>query len=324
MPIPFLFLPPQGEKTRDWARRLGEAVPELEIIAPETMEGAEQAIAMAEGAYGTITPNLLARAEKLRWLQAPQAAPPAGYYYPELIAHPVAITNFREIYNDHIAAHIMSFVLAFARGLHVYIPQQLRREWRPMGRESDDIVTHLPEATALIVGVGGIGGEAARLAASFGITVIGVDERRADKPPGIAELHRASALDELLPRADFVILTVPHTPETEGFMNRARFQQMKRGAFFINIGRGMTTRLDDLVAALRAGEIAGAALDVFEKEPLPADHPLWTMPGVLITPHTAGHGPYLDERRYAVLADNARRFAEGKALRNIVEKSRWF
>jgi len=154
--------------------------------------------------------------------------------------------------------------------------------------------------------------------------VIGVDERRPAAPPGVAELHRAAALDELLPQADFVILTVPHTPETEGFMNRARFQRMKRGAFFINIGRGRTTRLDDLVAALRAGEIAGAALDVFEQEPLPAEHPLWTMPGVLITPHTAGYGPYLDERRYEVLADNCRRFLAGQELRNIVDKSRWF
>jgi phosphoglycerate dehydrogenase-like enzyme len=324
MPVTFLMLPPQGERTREWARRLAAANPELEIIAPETMEGAEQAIAMADGAYGTIPPALLQRAEKLRWLQAPQAAPPAGYYYPELIQHPVEITNFREIYNDHIAAHIMSFVLAFSRGLHVYLPQQMRREWRPMGREENDIVVHLPEATALIVGVGGIGSETARLAASFGITVIGVDERRAAAPPGVAELHRAAALDDLLPRADFVILTVPHTPETEGFMNRARFQRMKKSAFFINIGRGRTTRLDDLVAALRAGEIAGAALDVFEQEPLPADHPLWTMPGVLITPHTAGHGPYLDERRFEVLSDNCRRFAAGEALRNVVDKQRWF
>jgi len=324
MPIPFLFLPPQGDKTREWARRFAEAHPELEVIAPETMAGAEQAIAMAEGAYGTIPPNLLARAEKLRWLQAPQAAPPAGFYYPELIAHPVVITNFREIYNDHIAAHIMSFVLAFARGLQIYLPQQLRREWRPAGRESDDVVVHLPEATALIVGVGGIGAETARLAGAFGMTVIGVDERRAAPPPGVAELHRAAALDDLLPRADFVILTVPHTPETEGFMNSARFRRMKRSAFFINIGRGMTTRLDDLVAALQAGEIAGAALDVFEKEPLPADHPLWTMPGVLITPHTAGHGPYLEDRRFDVLSDNARRFVAGQELRNIVDKSRWF
>ena len=323
MPTPFLFLPPQGEKTRDWARRLGEAVPELEIIAPETMEGAEQAIAMADAAYGTIPPALLARADKLRWLQAPQAAPPAGYYYPELIAHSVQITNFREIYNDHIAAHIMSFVLAFARGLQIYLPQQLRREWKPAPRE-DGTVVHLPEATALIVGVGGIGSEVARLASAFGMRVIGVDERRPSPPPGVAELHRAAALDELLPRADFVILTVPHTPETEGFMNRARFRRMKKSAFFINIGRGMTTRLDDLAAALEAGEIAGAALDVYEKEPLPADHKLWTMPGVLLTPHTAGHGPYLDERRFEVLSDNCRRFIAEQPLRNVVDKSRWF
>ncbi len=323
MPTTFMMLPPQSETTREWARRLAEATPELEIIAPETMEGAEQAIGHADGAFGRIPPALLARADKLRWLQAPQAAPPAGFYYKELIEHPVVITNFREIYNDHIGAHVMAFVLAFARGLQVYLPQQLRGEWRPAGRESGDVV-HLTEATALVVGVGGIGGEVARLASAFGMKVIGVDERRVAPPPGIAELHRAAALDTLLPRADFVILTVPHTPETEGFMNRARFQRMKRSAFFINIGRGMTTRLDDLVAALKAGEIAGAALDVFEQEPLPADHPLWTMPGVLITPHTAGHGPYLDERRFAVLSDNTRRFLAGQELRNIVDKSRWF
>ena len=322
MPVPFLFLPPQNDRTREWARRLAEANPGIEVIAPETMEGAEQAIAMAEGAFGTVPPRLLARADRLRWLQAPQAAPPAGYYYKELIAHPVVITNFREIYNDHIAAHIMSFVLAFARGLQVYLPQQQRREWKKL--PPDTGVVHLPEATALIVGVGGIGGETARLASAFGMRVIGVDERRTAPPPGIAELYRAAKLDELLPRADFVILTVPHTPETEGFMNRARFQRMKRSAFFINIGRGMTTRLDDLVAALRAGEIAGAGLDVFEQEPLPADHPLWTLPGVMITPHTAGYGPYLEDRRYDVLSDNVRRFLAGQELRNIVDKSRWF
>ncbi|HEY1797271.1 MAG TPA: D-2-hydroxyacid dehydrogenase [Stellaceae bacterium] len=323
MPIPFLMLPPQSDKTREWGKALADTHPELEVIVAETREGAEQAIAVAEGAYGTIPPDMLPKARHLRWLQAPQAAPPAGFYYPELIAHPVQITNFREIYNDHIAAHVMAYVLAFARGLHIYLPQQLRREWRPAPRESGDVV-HLPEATALIVGVGGIGGEIARLAAGFGVTVIGVDERRTDKPEGVSELHRAAALDTLLPRADFVILTVPHTPETEGFMNRARFQRMKKSAFFINIGRGMTTRLDDLVAALDAGEIAGAALDVYEIEPLPADHRLWTMPNVLLTPHTAGHGPYLDDRRYDVLSDNCRRFAQGDALRNVVDKARWF
>src|SRR5919198_4124196 len=243
-------------------------------------------------------------------------------HFSELIDHPVIVTNFREIYNDHISAHILAFVLAFARGFHYYIPQQLRREWKP--RKLDSGIVHLPEATALIVGVGGIGAEAARLAAAFGMKVLGVDARRRDAPAGVAELHGPDALDALLPRADFVILTVPHTPATEGFMNRARFQKMKRTAFFINIGRGKTTRLDDLVATLRAGEIAGAGLDVFEQEPLPAEHPLWTTPGVLITPHTAGFGPYLDERRFEILLDNARRFVAGQPLRNVVDKSAWF
>src|SRR5262249_35724171 len=120
------------------------------------------------------------------------------------------------------------------------------------------------------------------------------------------------------------ILTVPHTPATEGFMNRARFQKMKRSAFFINIGRGKTTRLDDLVAALRAGEIAGAGLDVFEQEPRPADHPRWTMPGVRITLNTAGLGPSLAERRFDILLDNCRRFTAGQPLRNVVDKPAWF
>jgi phosphoglycerate dehydrogenase-like enzyme len=317
-----VMLPPQTATTRDWAARLAAAVPELSVVVAEDAPGAARALADAEAAFGTLTPDLLRSAGKLRWLQAPQAAPPAGFYYPELIAHPVAITNFREIYNDHIGAHIMAFVLAFARGFHRYLPQQFRREWK-RGPETADVV-HLPESTALIVGVGGIGGEAARLAASFGMHVMGIDARRREAPPGVMKLDGPDALDSLLPLADFVILTVPHTPATEGFMHRARFRRMKRTGFFINIGRGRTTKLDDLVAALRAGEIAGAGLDVFEEEPLPADHPLWTMPGVLITPHTAGHGPYLDDRRFEILVDNSRRFLAGTPLRNVVDKASWF
>ena len=239
-----------------------------------------------------------------------------------MIAHDLAVTNFREIYNDHISAHIMAFVLAFARGLHVYIPQQLRHEWK---KPVEDLgVVHLPDATMLIVGVGGIGAETARLAAAFGMTVLATDARRTEAPPGVAELHKPDALDTLLPRADFVVLTVPHTPATEGFFNRARFQRMKRSGFFINIGRGMTTKLDDLVAALRAGEIAGAALDVYEQEPLPAEHPLWGMPNVLLTPHMAGYGPYLNDRRFAIIVENCRAFAAGRPLRNVVDKGMWF
>ena len=322
MATTLLMLPPQTPITREWAKRLAAAQPDVSVIVAENDAEAAAAIARADAAFGTVPPALLRTASKLRWIQAPQAAPPAGWYYPELIAHPAVVTNFREIFNDHIGAHIMAFILAFARGLHQYLPQQLNRQWRQAPHDTG--VIHLPEAAALIVGVGGIGAETARLAAAFGMKVLGVDARRREAPPGVAELHQADALDSLLPRADFVVLTIPHTPSTEGLMNRARFRLMKRGAFFINIGRGMTTRLDDLVAALNAGEIAGAALDVFEQEPLPSDHPLWMMPGVLITPHIAGYGPYLDERRYDILSDNCRRFVAGQPLRNVVDKSSWF
>jgi len=318
----FLMLPPQIALTRQWAKRLADCVPGMNLVLAEDQAAAEAAIASADAAFGTLPPELLAKAGRLRWLQAPQAAPPAGYYYPQLVAHALTVTNFREIYNDHISAHILAFVLAFARGFHVFIPQQLRRVWAKP--PEDQGVVPLPGSIALIVGLGGIGNETARLLAAFGVRVIAVDARRTDKPEHVAELHQPEALDSLLPRADFVILTVPHTPATEGFFNRSKFRLMKPTAFFINIGRGMTTKLDDLVAALDAKQIAGAALDVYEQEPLPPEHPLWGMPNVLLTPHMAGYGPHLNDRRLQIIEDNCKAFAEGRPLRNIVDKSNWF
>jgi phosphoglycerate dehydrogenase-like enzyme len=236
-----------------------------------------------------------------------------------LIDSDVVVTNTREIYNDHISAHIMAFVLAFARGFQVYLPQQLHSDWT-----QDAPAVHLPDATAVIVGVGGIGAEAARLCSEFGMTVLGVDPRRTEALPGVAELHRPDALHSILPRGDFVIVTVPETPETRGMFGSVEFELMNQGAFFINIGRGSTVILDDLVEALSQGHLAGAGLDVFQMEPLPTDHPLWRMPGVLITPHVAGTGPYLQERRTELFIDNCRRFNDGLPLRNVVDKANWF
>jgi phosphoglycerate dehydrogenase-like enzyme len=317
-----VMLPPLTSVRRQWAARIAQDEIGVRVLQPETMQDAIRDIVDADAAFGTIPPQVLAAARQLRWLQAPQAAPPAGFYYPELVAHPVVVTNFREIYNDHIGAHIMAFVLAFARGFHYYIPQQMRREYLP--RTLDTGVVHLPEATALILGVGGIGSEAARMCHAFGMRVIGVDARRTRPAEGVNELYPPEKLDELLPQADFLIMTIPHTPATEGLINRQRLRRMKTSAFLINIGRGMTVRLTDLAAALHAGEIAGAGLDVFEIEPLPADHSLWTAPNLLITPHTAGFGPYLDDRRLDIVLDNCRRFALGRPLRNVVDKAAWF
>src|SRR5690242_19952792 len=182
------MLPPQSDIARSWGRQLADAMPEVRVVIAEDQATAEREIVDAEAAFGWLPRELLAKAKRLRWLQAPQAAPAAGYYYQEMIDHPLAVTNFREIFNDHISAHIMAFVLAFARGLHVYIPQQLRREWKKPGEDLG--IVHLPEATALIVGVGGIGAETARLCAAFGMTVLATDARRAEPPQGVKELHK--------------------------------------------------------------------------------------------------------------------------------------
>ena len=319
MAFKMVLVPPNTQA--DWPQKIRALVPECEVQLFDSAAAAMQAIEDADAAYGNIVPELFRRARRLRWIQAPAAAPPAGYYHPELIASAVIVTNQREIYNDHIGAHIMAFVLAFARGLQHYIPAQLQRQWRPQGVVP---TLYLPEATALIIGVGGIGSEAARLCAAFGMTVLGVDPRRADAPPSVKELRHPESLHEMLPQADFVIMTVPHTPETQGMIGTRELRLMKKTAYLINIGRGACVILDDVVAALQAGDIAGVGLDVFQVEPLPSDHPLWTMPGVLLTPHVAGVGPYLQERRTELLLENCRRFAAGQPLLNVVDKSRWF
>jgi phosphoglycerate dehydrogenase-like enzyme len=324
MSFKLVFWPPQRFGGQDWADRIESAIPGARVLVPLDEASALEEIVDADAilAEQKVPKEALAVAERLRWIHAVMVAPPAGWYHEAVIEHPAVVTNPRGIYNDHISVHITSYVLAFARQLHRYWPKMAKGEWDPAPRGKG--VTYLPESTALIVGVGEIGAETARLLETFGMTVLGVDARRSMVSPGLAELHPPEALDDLLPLADFVILTVPHTPETEGMMNAARFSMMKDTAYFVNIGRGPTVRLDDLNEALRGGQIGGAALDVFEIEPLPADHPLWTAPNVLITPHVAAHGPYLNERRFEVLFDNCRRFVAGEPLRNIVDKSRWF
>jgi len=307
------------EYVNSWPEKVQEFIPDMEINLVRSVGEAMEVIGEVDAAFGDISPELLEMATNLKWIACPQAGPRAGYYYQALIDSDVTVTNTREIYNDHISAHIMSYVLAFARGLHVYIPQQLQREWTP-GYET----IHLPDSTAVVVGIGGIGGETARLCSEFGMRVIGVDPRASKSTPGVSEVHRPEALDEVLPRGDFVIVTVPETPETQGMFAKEQFQRMKSSAFFINIGRGATVVLDDLAEALVAGQLAGAGLDVFQTEPLPSNHPLWSTNGMLITPHVAGRGPYLEDRRAELFLENCQRFNEGKPLQNVVDKAHWF
>lgn len=317
-----VMMPPLDELKRELAVRLANDLPEYQVVTPETEEEARREIGDADAAYGWVPPAVLPLAGKLHWLQNPDAGPVAGYFYPALNDHPVVICNPRGIYSDHISQHIMMFVLALAQGLPYYVGAQRQRTWNPGARPRPAL--DLTRATALIHGVGGIGAETARRCAAFGMTIIGVDPRWEHEVPQ-AERHTPDEMDALLPRADVVITTTPHTPETEGVWNAARFKLMKSSAFFVNIGRGKTTKLEDLTAALESGVIAGAGLDVYEIEPLPADHRLWTLPNVLLTPHIAVRdAENIPERRYQILLENARRFAAGEPLQNVVDKAAWY
>ena len=320
--LKFVMMPPQDELQRQWARRLEQILPQYQVVVPQTDDEARRELVDADAAYGWVPPEALQSAQKLRWLQNPQAGPAPGYYYQALVDHPVVVCNPRGIYFDHISHHIMMFLLALSRGLPYYVEAQRQRQWDKDARQSPYI--YLADATALIVGVGGIGHETARLCMAFGMTVFGIDPRPEYEIPGV-EIHPSADLDTLLPRADFVISTTPHTPETEGMWQAARFRLMKPTAYFINVGRGKTMKLDDLVEAIEGSEIAGCGLDVFEVEPLPSTHRLWTLPNVLLTPHVAiRDAENIAERRFELLTDNARRFAAEEPLLNVVNKAAWY
>jgi len=319
----FVFLPPQSDIFAKWIPRLLDSAVGWDIATPETEQDAIRELADADAAYGTMTAAMIAAAPNLRWLQAPAAAPNAGYYSDELIGHPTAVTNFREIYNDHISIQILGYILNFTKHFNIYRDQQSEHRYEKLPTPHHDIF--LPKSTVLIVGVGGIGSETARICKAVGMHVLGVDARREDKPEWVDDMFTPDQLDDQLPKADFVVLTIPHTPATEGLFESSKFALMKDSAKFINIGRGMTTKLDDLNAALRSGAIGGAALDVYEIEPLPADHPLWDAPNTILSPHTAAiGGANLEERRYEIVLENFRKFAAGESLRNEVDKANWF
>ena len=322
VPLPkFLILPPIDSLRREFAERLRVDMPELDVVLVEEDADIAQEIGDADAAYGWIPPDVLPKATSLRWLQNPDAGPFFGYYYPELVAHPVTICNPRGIYSDHIAHHILMFMLALSRGLPDWMNAQRDRKWDKSARQSPYV--EIANSTVLINGVGGIGAETARICSVLGAKIVGIDPRLQNLEYG--EIYHTDKLDEMLPLADFVVTTVPHTPTTENMWDMSKFRKMKPSAYFINIGRGKTAVLDDLVDALQTEQIAGAGLDVFEIEPLPTDHPLWTMRNVIITPHVAVAGASnIPERRYELIRENARRFLAGEPLKNVVDKKVWY
>ncbi|MBL8826717.1 MAG: D-2-hydroxyacid dehydrogenase [Planctomycetaceae bacterium] len=335
MPIKLVMHPPIDDARLSQVRA---AAQNATVVNAATLDEALANMPDADAFFGKLTPPLLAAATRLKWVQSPTASL-EHYVFDALVEHPCTLTNMRGLFSDVIADQVLGYIICAARNLHLYMRRQLERRWAPVGGEmsrvsyavgpgvvsSIDIAhRHLSDLTVGIVGLGAIGREIARRAAAFGMPIVAVDLQTDDKPVEVRELWPIAELPRLLATSDFVVIAAPHTPETAQMFRAAQYAQMRQSAWLINIGRGAIVNLDDLVAALQSGTIAGAALDVYETEPLPAEHPLWGFENVILTPHVAGYSPRIAERHLGVLLENVRRFTSGEPLMNVVDKRAWF
>ena len=221
-----------------------------------------------------------------------------------------------------IGEHAVALILAFARGLVDFM--QLQREHRWDQDHGLSIVQTLVGKTVGVVGLGRSGMETAWRCRALGMNVLAVDKHPRDGAPAVEEVWSLDRLPDLLRQSDYVVITVPYSPANENMIGVGELALMKRAACVIVTSRGRIVEHEALMEALREGTIAGAGLDTVYVEPLPADDPLWGLDNVIVTPHIAGNSPELDERTFAVFADNLRRYVAGQPLMNAVDKDLWY
>jgi len=310
--------------------RLRAEFPQAEFVVCLTPESLREALADATAIIGgsSISAEELAAAPRLRWIQATMVGA-EGFLIAELRARPIVLTNFSGIPAPNIADHVLALVLAFARGLRPLLQAQDKHAWP----EQDTHVwpgvgeppTFEPTGQTLgLVGLGEIGRATADKAHALGMRVLATDTHREDQPPSVERVLSPPQLPLLLAESDHVVLCLPLTDATRGLVGARELRAMRRSAYLYNVGRGEVVDQDALIAALQAGVIAGAGLDVVTPEPLPPDSPLWDMPNVIITGHTATNTPLYWERGIELLLDNVRRFLAGAELRNTVDTQAGF
>ncbi|GGV08774.1 2-hydroxyacid dehydrogenase [Actinomadura cremea] len=224
------------------------------------------------------------------------------------------LTNSRGVFDEPIAEYVLGLVLSFAKDLHGTVRLQAERRWRH--RETERITGK----RALVVGTGPIGRAIARRLSAAGLRVSGAGRTARTGDTDFGTVHATADLAAALAAADYVVLAAPLTPQTRGMIDAAALGRMRPSARLINVGRGSLVVQDDLVAALRDGRIAGAALDVFEEEPLPEKSPLWELPNVIVSPHMSGDTVGWRDELVELFADNFDRFTAGRPLRNVVDK----
>ena len=261
---------------------------------------------------------ILPLAPTLRWVQALTAGVDGFIALDEFRKSDILLTNVRGIHGIPIAEHVLGMILSRTRGLLIAHDNQKEKQWKSL-RWVDEIYGK----TAVIVGLGSVGRVIANRLKSMGMTVWGIKQSMSVEPD-IDRLFQSEALFDILPQADFVIVALPLTPQTQELFSKAAFHAMKPSAFFINVSRGPIVNEKDLFEALRSGTIGGAGLDVFCEEPLPADSPLWGAPNLLITPHHAATSPRYMERAIQVFVDNLRAFPDTSKMKNVIDKERGY
>lgn len=259
------------------------------------------------------------KAPNLRWLHVFNAGVDHPIYA-EMLARGVRLTTSAGAAAEPIAQSAIAALLMLGRNFPHWLRAQPAHAWEPL--QGPAVPEDLAGQTALVVGLGHIGLAFARIARAIGLRVIGVRRHARAAGGPVDELHPADQLDRLLPRANWLVLACPLTPETRGLIDAQRIARLPRGARVINVARGEILDEAALVAALRSGHLGGAYLDVFAHEPLPADSPLWDLPNVLITPHNSAAAAGNDARIYALFTENLQRWVRGVALLNEVEAPR--
>lgn len=275
----------------------------------------------ADVVIGGCRAETFAAAPSLRWFQALSVGVENCVAVPGLAGRGVLLTNMQRTSAPPIAEHTIAMMMSLARGLPTYGRAQQAGEWR---RGAFTGARELGGRTLLVVGLGGIGTEVARRADGLGMRVIATRNSGRMGPDFVAKVGLPDELLALAAEADVVVNAAPLTPATTGIFDARFFAAMKPGGYFINIARGRSVVQDDLVAALRSGQLGGAGLDVTDPEPLPAGHPLWAMDNVIITPHIAGDSDREGERAWLLVTENLRRYALGEPLLNVVDIARGY
>ncbi|HAF97058.1 D-2-hydroxyacid dehydrogenase [Paenibacillus lactis] len=304
--------PQQRQKIKEIAPSYELTVTKAKDLAPGMIRNADILVGWSR----TIEEEALAQDSKLKWIQA-WSAGVDKLPLKKFEERAILLSNASGVHSVPITEHIFAMILAFNRNLHLAVRQQTNKRWDTSGT-----FTELAGKTIVIVGVGQIGSHTARIAQAFGMRTIGV--RNSGKPdPHVDVMYTVDQIDEALSQGDYVVNILPLTAQTKDIFNHERFSAMKTSAFFVNVGRGATVITSDMIQALQSGALAGAGLDVFEEEPLPPEHPLWTMDNVIITPHMAGDTDRYGERAVEIFLDNLKSYVkDGTLIRNVIDYSR--